>query len=435
MRRQLLLLELNEVNFEYVEAYVAKGHLPNLGSLIRQHGIDRTTSEERYETLEPWIQWVTAHTGRSFSEHGIFRLGDIVNTDIPQIWEQLEEQGLKVGAISPMNAKYRLRDPAFFVPDPWTRTGMKAGRVLSNLYNGLSQAVNDNATSRLTAESARALLMGAITYARPGNYLKYAELVLRALAGPWRKAMVVDLLLADVFVREVQRTQPHFATLFLNAAAHIQHHYMFCAGPYTGQHRNPAWYISEDKDPVLETYALYDHIVGTIRRRFPLSRLMIATGLHQVPHEQATFYWRLKDHAKFLRAIGVPFARVEPRMSRDFLIQCSTRSEVELAVSRLSRAVAVDGTRMFEVDDRGQDIFVMLTYPKDIQDGFSFLIGDEKYDGLRQDVAFVALKNGEHHGVGYFIDSGQQRSDVPHHFPLKDLPTRIRAAFGLAALE
>lgn len=435
MRRQLLLLELNEVNFEYVESYIAKGHLPNLGSLIKRHGIDRTTSEEKYEELEPWIQWVTAHTGRSFSEHGVFRLGDIVGTDIPQIWEQLEEQGLKVGAISPMNAKYRLRDPAFFVPDPWTRTGMKAGRVLRELYDGLSQAVNDNATSRLTAASVRALLLGALVYARPRNYFKYASLVLRALGGAWRRAMFVDMLLADVFAREVKRTQPHFATLFLNAAAHIQHHYMFSAGPYTGRQRNPAWYIADDKDPVLETYELYDHIVGSIRRQFPDARLMIATGLHQVPHEQATFYWRLKEHARFLESIGVPFISVEPRMSRDFLIRCSKREDVERAVDRLSRAVAMDGERLFEVDGRGQDVFAMLTYPKDIPEGFPFMIGDDKYDDLRRDVAFVALKNGEHHGIGYFIDSGQQRPEVPKHFPLKDLPAKIREALGVAAFE
>ena len=65
-----------------------------------------------YEHLEPWIQWVTAHTGLDFAEHGVFRLGDIVARDLPQIWEQLEEKGLRVGAICPMNAKHRLKDAA-----------------------------------------------------------------------------------------------------------------------------------------------------------------------------------------------------------------------------------------------------------------------------------------------------------------------------------
>ncbi|HKR37855.1 MAG TPA: hypothetical protein VJT10_23640, partial [Steroidobacteraceae bacterium] len=105
MQTRLLLLELNEVNFEFVEAYTRRGELPNFAALFQQHGFTRTTSETSYEQLEPWIQWVTAHTGKSLAEHSVFRLGDIASRDIPQIWELLEERGLKVGAISPMNAK------------------------------------------------------------------------------------------------------------------------------------------------------------------------------------------------------------------------------------------------------------------------------------------------------------------------------------------
>ena len=63
MPQQLLFLELNEINFEYVASYVRRGGLPNLGRLIRVNGVARTVSEQRYEELEPWIQWVTAHTG------------------------------------------------------------------------------------------------------------------------------------------------------------------------------------------------------------------------------------------------------------------------------------------------------------------------------------------------------------------------------------
>src|SRR4026207_498000 len=79
MQTRLLLLELNEVNFEFVEAYTRRGELPNFAALFQQHGFTRTTSETSYEQLEPWIQWVTAHTGKSLAEHSVFRLGDIAS--------------------------------------------------------------------------------------------------------------------------------------------------------------------------------------------------------------------------------------------------------------------------------------------------------------------------------------------------------------------
>src|SRR5688572_7063566 len=94
-KQQLLFLELNEINFEYLEAYIARGELPAFRDFFARHGYSETTSEQRYDELEPWIQWVTAHTGKSLSEHGVFRLGDIVDHDLPQIWERLEDLGLR----------------------------------------------------------------------------------------------------------------------------------------------------------------------------------------------------------------------------------------------------------------------------------------------------------------------------------------------------
>src|SRR5688572_10742465 len=212
-REQLLLLELNEINFDYVSFYCARGRLPNIAALIERHGVARTHSETRYEHLEPWIQWVTAHTGRSFAEHGVLRLGDIVHKDIPQIWEQLEEHGLSVGAISPMNAKNRTRAAAFFVPDPWTSTPLTAPPLLRRMYRAISQVVNDNARGRMSLGSVLWLLLGLGRYARPVNYSIYARLIAAAFHKPWARAMFLDLLLADVFIREVGRARPDFSSL------------------------------------------------------------------------------------------------------------------------------------------------------------------------------------------------------------------------------
>ena len=80
--RRLILVELNEINFDVVGGYL-KGGSPELHAfrrLMAGHGI-RTISEERYETLEPWIQWVTVHSGLSFDRHRVFHLGDGARLD------------------------------------------------------------------------------------------------------------------------------------------------------------------------------------------------------------------------------------------------------------------------------------------------------------------------------------------------------------------
>ena len=102
--KRVLLLELNEINFDAVVAYVNSGvFLPGFQRLL-ESGIVTTCAEAEYDLLEPWIQWPSVHTGKTFGEHGVFRLGDFVNSSSDQFFEQLERAGFCVGAVSPMNA-------------------------------------------------------------------------------------------------------------------------------------------------------------------------------------------------------------------------------------------------------------------------------------------------------------------------------------------
>ena len=429
---QVLLIELNELNFEFVQAYADRGELPNFARFLDRTGYATTSSEQRYEDLEPWIQWVTAHTGLSLAEHGVFRLGDVVDTDIPQIWEQLATRGLTVGAISPMNAKCRSRDLAFFVPDPWTKTDVITRPVVRRMFDGIVQAVADNAESRVTMRSLLNLALGAAVTARRRNYARYLGYVAGARRRPWNKAIFLDLLLADLFVGEVRRHKPQFATLFLNAAAHIQHHYMFSSAVYAGAMRNPAWYVREGFDPLLDVYKAYDRILGDVTAAFPDARLMIATGLHQDPHPDVTYYWRLRDHDAFLKRVGARFDAAEPLMSRDFVVRCGSEEDASATAAILASTVDDEGTRLFEIDNRGRDLFVMLTYPHEIGEQTHYRVGNRRFDGLKAEVAFVAIKNGQHNGTGYFADGGKRYSPETDRFPLKELPARIVAALETA---
>jgi hypothetical protein len=428
---QSLLIELNELNFDFVNHYADVGLLPNLGKLIKKHGVIRTLSEEKYEELEPWIQWVSAHTGMTLAEHGVFRLGDAVGQGLYQIWEHLENAGLSVGAVSPMNAENQTHNAAFFLPDPWTDTRTTGGLLLRRLHEALRQAVNDNARSHLSVKTLLWLMAALVRYARLPSSSKYMKYSVRAGSRSWYKALLLDLLLSDLFIGEIKRTSPDFASLFLNAGAHIQHHYLFNAAPYTGSQSNPSWYIDKTQDPLLDVYKLYDNFIGEIIRLFPNRRLIVATGLHQDPHPATTFYWRLTKHEAFLKRIGVNFECVEPRMSRDFLVKCVNLEQALATEQRLMSVRGDDGVHLFEVDNRGSDLFVSLSYANDVPEDFGFYIGPERFDRLRREIDFVAIKNGEHNGIGYLIDTAQLVDDKQATIKLTSLPDIICDGFGL----
>ena len=167
MKKRLLLVELNEVNFDVVKKYVAdEPHLFPTFQKILSWENRKTSSEAEYDHLEPWIQWVSAHTGQTYQQHGVFRLGDMVRSDHLQIFERVESAGFSVGAISPMNAKNNLAHPKYFIPDPWTETPPDNSWWSINLSTALSQAVNDNASARLSFSTLVILLMAVIKFAK-----------------------------------------------------------------------------------------------------------------------------------------------------------------------------------------------------------------------------------------------------------------------------
>ncbi|HXC56333.1 MAG TPA: hypothetical protein VNU97_13635 [Rhizomicrobium sp.] len=429
----LIVLELNEVSFEIIGKYASRGGLPNFRRFFAEHGYCETTSEVRYAELEPWIQWVSAHTGKTFAEHGIFRLGDTVGAGVPQIWEVLEAGAqLKVGAISPMNAANRAVGPAFFVPDPWTPTAVSGPAMLRHLSSAISQAVNDNATGRLTFSSAVRLMLGIARYARPRNYPEYLRLVGGMLRRPWNKVSFLDLFLSDLNISLNRSARPQFSTLFLNGAAHLQHHYIFNSPEYASAKKNPAWYLRPEADPVGDIYRTYDRILGDTRRAFPGHRIMLMTGLHQDPCPTPIYYWRPKDHGDLLRRLGVVGAEVQPRMSRDFILKFAGRAELEAAKDILL-ASRLNEERAFSVDDRGEDLFVEFVFARDVPPDAALKAGAATIANFRRHLAFVALKNGFHNGVGFFSDSGRRENELPKSLPLVQVYDEILAVFGLAS--
>jgi hypothetical protein len=429
-QQMLLTIELNELNFDYVRKYIETGRLKNFAELFSQHQVQQTTSETDYKSLEPWIQWVTAHTGKSLAEHGVFRLGDIIGSANEQIWEHLEKKGISVGAISPMNAENRLKNPAYFVPDPWTRSKVNGGWILSKLYDSIAQAVNDNASSKITPQSIFFLLLGAARYASPRNYLRYLKLALGSKSKKWNQALFLDLLLADCFNSLQSKHKPQFATLFLNAGAHVQHHYMFSSAFSVSPHRNPSWYVADGIDPIFEVYDLYDHILGQVMGRFPEARLLLMTGLHQTTYPKISYYWRLKNHEVFLKSLGLKFSSIVPLMSRDFLVKCSNEIEAAEFKDELEAIKTPDGDNLFTCDKRIDDVFVELTYDHDIQENFKFVNKGQTFSNMFENVAFVAIKNGEHTGVGYYLDTKNPiNKDQELTFPLRDVFHMIDKAF------
>ena len=433
MSKPLILLSLNELNFEFVEDYISKGYLPNFRLLFEQFGYQKTSSEREYHLLEPWIQWVSVHTGKTFEEHKVFRLGDIADRDdLDQIWEVLERRGYKVAAISPFNAKNNLKKAPFFVPDPWTITKVSGEARLEKFYKAISKIVNNHSNGEMSGSAPIDLFKGFLSFIPFRSYTKYFKLATR-IRRKSTKVTILDELLSDIFFHFYKKEKPDFSSLFLNGAAHIQHHYMFNSKAYSGDQSNPEWYCPKQEDPVLDILNSYDLI---IKKLLSLdARVIFATGLHQKPHKSKTYYWRLKDHESFLKLIGINNHKsVLPRMSRDWLIEFNDFDGAREAEYLLNNLFSEkDNLPLFSVDNRGESLFVELVYPQNITKNFSIISKSGKLPfDFFEFVSFLAIKNGEHDGVGYMVDTDKNyHVDNQDYQPVTNLFERMLSHFGI----
>jgi hypothetical protein len=414
MKSKTILLGLNELNFDYIKFYIGKGLLPNFKKIFEIQKPIETFSEQEYKLLEPWVQWVTIHTGKTFEEHKIFRLGDIVNhPELSQLFEELEDNGLTVGAVSPFNAENRLNNPVFFIPDPWTKTNPSGNWVVKALYQAVHQSVNDNAKSKLNLKTILSLSLGLLLYVPLFRWSHYMKTVFN-VKKPGAKALILDSLLADVHLTLWKKNKPDFSNLFLNSGAHIQHHYLFNSKAYNGNIKNPEWYCPKDYDPLIHILSEYDKQIGKLLKLKNV-KILVATGLHQQPHKHLTFYWRLKEHVKFAKKIKIEnFTEILPRMSRDFLVKFKNEKDALKAEKLLNELHdSKDNIKIFEVDNRGTSLFVELVYPNDI-DEFDSIYSKEtklKLENFKSYLAFVAIKNGEHNGIGYLTSNFDLKSE------------------------
>ena len=415
----MIVLALNELNIDFIFGYLAQGKLPNFAKILNK-GVVKTTSEHKYELLEPWIQWATVQTGKTYEEHKVFRLGDIVDRpDLYQIFEDLEKSGLSVGAISPFNADNRLSNSKFFIPDPWTQTKANGGFIIEKLSSTVSRFVNSNASGKVGPVDFIWLLLVFIVHVRVKRWPNFFKLVtLRKKPGVM--AAILDMILLEVFVTLQKKHKPDYSHLFFNGGAHVQHHYMFNSSQYKGDFKNPEWYCPSDWDPILMMLETYDKIIGDLLESG--ERIIGVTGLHQVPHEEQTFYWRPVAHKDFLLECGLKGEfRVIPRMSRDFLIEVADdihALEIENHLNQFTDSVRCKP--VFNIDNRGTSLFVEVVYDDDLVEGMSF-DGPEGISmrSLKSKLAFVAIKNGKHDGIGYVFSNMQM--DLPQEIKLTEV--------------
>ena len=176
---------------------------------------------------------------------------------------------------------------------------------------------------------------------------------------------------------------------------------------------------------------MYDEILLDIVSKSN-TEVIVATGLSQKPYDQVKFYYRLKDHKLFLEELDIVFTNVVPRMTRDFLVSFDNVEQAAVAEKQLSEVLVNNEVKLFnEIDNRGKDIFVVLTYPSEITQETTITFMGKEFP-LSTFVTFVAVKNGEHQGRGFsFFSDGISEYAPQEGSHISEIHNTVLQFFGI----
>lgn len=443
----VIVLEFNELCPHLLERFIGAGLLPGFARLRSQSLCAVTDAEEEQHNLEPWIQWVTVHTGLRYAEHRVFDLGDGAKLDAPRLWDMVSAAGGKVWVCGSMNAAFQGEHiNGFMLPDPWS-IGIEPypkGQFepfFKLVRNYVQEYTNDKVPLK------------PLDYARFGAFMAAHGLspatvrqTLAQLASEsggrnrWKRAMILNRLQWDVFRWYWRRHRPDYATLFLNSTAHVQHYHWRNYEPDAFTIRPSAAEQAEYADAIPLAYQDMDRLVSEALAMAPEATIVLMTALSQQPllkYEETggKVVFRARDPEALMRFAGVTDHYVHaPVMAEEFHLYFDDEGAAGRAEASL-RALHVEDRPAFRCRRNGRELFlgcdVFVAPASDARlvsraSGATARFHDHFY-------LLVGLKSGGHHpdGVFWVHRRGAAQRVLERKIPLRQTTPTLAALLGL----
>jgi hypothetical protein len=330
--KKTIVLELNELTPELMNKFINSGDLPNFKKL-RDHSIVYTTDAQVSGVeLNPWVQWVTVHTGLSLKEHGVAKLNEMENCDIDFIWDELSSHNKSSWICGSMNSKFKKGFRGMLLPDPWA-TGTKPFPLgmFDEYYDFVGQSVRE------VSSGSKIPFSKFITFmAKNGLSIKTTYIIAKQLFtelinkdNRWKRAMIMDWLQFDIFKFQYKKNNFDFSTFFSNSTAHFQHHYWMDMDPALF---NNDKIESKKSTAILDAYQNMDNLLGDFfKLKDDATTLIFKTALSQQPYLgfKRSFY-HIKNKETFFDIFKIDENVIyRPVMAEQFHLECASVQEAE----------------------------------------------------------------------------------------------------------
>lgn len=396
----MLIVELNEFNRSFLEKGANSLNLENLKYILTLNS-SKTYSPEQQEHhgLDPWVQWVSIHTGKTLKQHKIIRNCDIKKLKFKQFWEILSEEGISTGIWGPMNAKKNdSKLCLFFLPDPWNYGELAFPKSLNNfLYLPRYYSKNYTKTSKVKfifgiIRLIKFLINPPLMFGVLGNFFKVIKYI--SIDGINNNNLfgIFDLISTEVFLHYKEKFNPELSLIFLNSLAHFQHHY---------------WEKNLINKKAQISLEILDLILGKLLKKIGNKEpLIILNGLSQKNiKDEGYFIYKQISAEQFLDDLKVKYTSVEQFMTNDGQIKFKTKKDLERAKYILDN-VFIENKKLFYTENISQNetpiLFWQIDFYEKIKKDSYFSFLNKKYS-FYQYFVLLAERSGSHIPNGEII--------------------------------
>ena len=340
MKKDLLLFEINECSFKFFIYGSKKYNFPKIYEFLKKNEIKIITQDKKEGlNLDPWVQWVSVHTGVPSSQHKVFRMGQVLSKGISQIWDVLQKKKITVLLWGLFNSNLRNTENInLFYPDPWSFTQKAYPRefnsflILPRYYGKNYPNVSIFKLLIYTIIFFRKIIFSKIFFYLFKNSLNFIKILFITKAKSFNLYFLLDLLSLLIVCKQIKKKKSDLAIISLNAFAHYQHNY-WDEKKYEFYY---FWYLNK----IVEQCQIIEKNYNSV---------IIFNGFSQ-KKIKPLYYLRPKNIKNFLDMLNINFLKAEQNMTTGVTVFFDKKVDKNNAICIL-KSISFFNQSLFEVLD------------------------------------------------------------------------------------
>ena len=305
-KKNLVIFEINECDYDFILKGSKKFNYPLIYNFFRNKKKKITFTKDKVEgfNLDPWVQWVSIHTGLKSSQHKVFRMGQKLNSKFDQIWDRLKNKKIRFTLWGLFNSNIRTKNNIdLFYPDPWSFTQSAYPLKFDNFLK-LPRYYALNYPNIIILKFIlyfllffKNLLFSKSIFYFLKNINNFLYIFFKSKFKSYNFYFFLDLISLEIVLNHLQKKKSDFSIISLNSFAHYQHNYW----DESKNHKFYFWYLNEMIKKITKIDDMYKSSI-------------CLNGFNQ-KRIKPRYHLRPKKPQIFLDKLNIKYKSIKPNMT------------------------------------------------------------------------------------------------------------------------